>query len=46
MGLSMETFELGEEYTPVDVPEQYEIVRKKMVDDPLFLEYSHLVTKK
>lgn len=46
MGLSMETFELEREYTPVDVPEQYEIVCKKMVDDPLFLEYSHLVTKK
>ena len=45
MGLNIKTFELEREYTPVDVPEQYEIICKKMVDDPLFLEYSHLVTK-
>lgn len=42
MGLNVETFELENEYTPVDVPEQYDIVCKKMVDDPIFKEYAHL----
>ena len=43
IGMDVYTFALDNEYTPVDVIEQYEIVCKKMIDDKFLSLYSKKV---